>query len=201
MALTHSRPPAKALDIVRTALGSLIDQPTGTAHDMALGGTENLRAAAPHKIYFVGLQDVAGGRLLSSAKLTGWRYIIVKGDYPMAAAELGTDESGGGLEFSQLNQGPFVSSTVEGVSLAERLDEVLSDNYEPRLLRIPGLFVIALWLHGQTQNDLLIPLPPTRPELEPYATYTEEDFLKAIQQAAIKKNKRIFESFINLYGA
>ena len=187
MGLSLPKPPTKGPDIIRTALGSLIDHTSSVAADMAIGGTESLDLSAPHRMYFVGLEDVTNNSILSNAKLIGWRYIILKGDDPMAAAELGVDDSGGGLEFSQINRGPFVGSTVEGVGLAENLDAVRNDTYEPRLLKIPSLYIIALWLHGENSEDIIIPLPPTRPELKAYDSYNEEEFTKAIQGAATRR--------------
>jgi hypothetical protein len=187
MALTLPKPPEQGLDIIRTKLGSLVDHHTSVAYNMAMGGTENVDVAAPHRMYFIGLEDVANGHLLSAAEVTGWRYIIVRGDDPMAAAELGIDQLGGSLEFSQLNQGPFVSSTIEGVSIAADLDTVRNNNYELRLLKIPSLYIIALWLHSQGAQDIIIPIPPTRPELTPYDSYSEESFLQAIHEAAVKR--------------
>lgn len=188
MGLSLPKPPMKGPDIIRTALGSLIDSTDSAAADMAIGGTlDVVDFAAPHRMYFVGLEDVANGNVLSNAKLIGWRYILIRGDAPFAAAELGVDDSGGGLEFSQLNRGPFVGSTIEGVGLAENLDAVRNNNYEPRLLKIPSLYIIALWLYGQNSEDIIIPLPPTRPELKAYDSYTEEAFTTAIREAANRR--------------
>jgi hypothetical protein len=188
MALTLPKPPEEGRDIVRTALGSLISSPSGNAaYEMEKGGSETLDLTAPHKIFFVGLKDVAKGHVLSAAKFVGWRYIIVRGESPLAAAELGVDELGGGLEFSQINHGPFVGSTVRGVSVAEELDSVRTNNYEPRLLKIPALYIIALWLHSYSEPDMLIPLPPTRPELTAYVPYAESDFSSILRGVAVKK--------------
>jgi len=187
MGLNLPPPPKKGLDIIRDALGSLVTQPESAAYAMAAEGTENIVTAAPHKIYFVGLEDIAAGRVLSAARFVGWRYIILSRDDPRAAAELSVDDSGGNLEFSQVNQGPYVGSTIEGFSFAEGLDEVQTNDYEVRLIKIPALYIIGLWLHGQAGEDLIIPLPPTRPELHPLTTYSEEDFKAAIQGAAARR--------------
>jgi len=183
MALTPAKPPAEGPNIIRKALASLSDSPHLMA--AAIGGAAPLDLAAPHPVYFVGLKAVADGQVLSQAELKGWRYVLLQGDTPTAAAELDVGRAGGKAAFSQLNRGPFVASTVEGVRFAEKLDAVRRHNYELRLLRIPALYIIALWLHGQ--KDLIIPLPPTHPKLKPYTTYSEKAFAKAIKAAASKK--------------
>jgi hypothetical protein len=188
MALNLPKPPKKGRDIVRAALSSLAADGAETTSAMLAGGSEQLDLAAPHKVYFVGLEDVAAGRALSAARSTGWRYIVVQGDEPMAAAELNdTGPGGGGLQFSQLNRGPFVGNTVEGVTAAEKLAAVKKGDYEMRLLKIPGLFVVALWLRGKGKENILMPLPPTRAELEAYRSYSEEEFFAALREAAYAK--------------
>ena len=195
MGLTLPKPPDKGREIIRTALDGIVDH-SPTTRGMAAGGGEKLDLAAPHKIFFVGLRDAAERRILSAAVQTGWRYIILRGDTPMAAAELGVDAAGGGgdpdedagLEFSQFNRGPYVISTVEGVESASKLEAVLKDDYEVRLLKIPSLYIIALWLHGAAEvDDLIIPLPPTRRGLKAFESYSEGQFADIIHEAALKK--------------
>ncbi|HEX8190957.1 MAG TPA: hypothetical protein VF586_21535 [Pyrinomonadaceae bacterium] len=194
MGLTLPKPPGRGPEIIQTALSGIIDRSV-TTDEMALGGSERLDLSAPHKIFFVGLRDVAERRVLPAATQTGWRYIILRGDSPLAAAELGVDATAGGgegdddgLEFSQFNRGPYVINTVAGVELAASLDAVRNDDYELRLLKIPALYIIALWLHAEADGkDIIIPLPPTRPELKPFDSYTEQQFASIIHDAALRK--------------
>ena len=186
MPLRVPDPPAQGLSIVLDALSSAASQPTTNAAEaLREAGAAGLTTAAPHQVYFVGLRDLAEGRLLAAAQLKGWRYIIFEGDRPLAAAELSGDE--GALDFSNINRGPFVESTVEGVGRAEVLEVVREEDFELRLLDIPGLYVTALWLHGP--RDLIIPLPPTRPELEPFAVYEEEALVERLSGRAEQRLK------------
>lgn len=178
MPLRLPAPPQQGEGIILEALSSAVNQPTATAAAVAEAGPENLTTAAPHQVYSVGLRDLAEGRLLAAAQLRGWRYIVLKDERPLSSAEL----SGGGeaLSFSNFNHGPFVASTVEGVGRAEALDIVREEDFELRVLEVPALYVVALWLHGP--RDLIIPLPPTRGQLEPFAVYEEDaviEFLRA----------------------
>lgn len=188
MPLRIPDPPAEGIGIVRSALGSAMNQPASTmASVINEAGPENLTTAAPHQIYFVGLRDIAEGRLLEAAQVVGWRYIIFNGEQPLAAAELKVGAEQGSLEFSNINRGLFVASTVEGVARAEDMTIVRDNDFELRLLDIPSLYVVALWLHGDSDNDLIIPLPPPRPELEQFVSYSEEEVIARLRQPAMER--------------
>jgi hypothetical protein len=185
MGLNASKPPDQGLRIVRDALGNLITHGPNVAGIMAESLPSQLNIAAPHPVYFVALTNVAQGEILSAATLTGWRYIVLEGDQTIAAANLRVTDDEGNLQFSHISHGPFVKNTVEGIGRAETLPEVLSNDYELRLLDIPSLYVVSLWLHGDA--DRLIPLPPTNQVLEPYATYSDEEMAAALKGPAIER--------------
>ncbi len=46
------------------------------------------------------------------------------------------------------------------------MEEVAKDDFELRVLRIPALYVMAFWLHGE-KKDILVPMPPTNSRLNP----------------------------------
>jgi hypothetical protein len=108
--------------------------------------------------------------LLAAAKQTGWRYLLVQNDEVVAEAELAGARSGAkgakgtthkGLEFAGLTHGPFTGATVDGLHAAERLPQIAKADYELRLLKVPAVYLVALWLHGGA-GDILIPMgnPP-----------------------------------------
>lgn len=184
MSLRVPPAPDEGLEIIRAELGSLLGRPeSNTSGAFESTAPEQLTAAAPHQVYFVGLEDVAAGRLLSAATLTGWRYIILGGDRPLIAAQLDLGAGGERLEFSHTNAGPRVAGTLEGVSVAEALEEVKGGDFELRLLEVPGAFLAALWLHSE-QKDLLLPLPPAPAGLEPQRPYAEQEVLAALRDLA-----------------
>ncbi len=185
MGLNVTAPPKQGLKIVRDALGKLSAGAPTIAGLITEGLAPQLDVAAPHPVYFVGLTDVAEGNLLSAATLTGWRYLVLKGDEPIGAANLRVTENDETFQFSHISHGPFVKSTVEGISRAENLQEVVSNDYELRLLDIPSLYVVSLWLHGD--EDRLIPLPPTNRALEAYATYSGEEMATALKGPALAR--------------
>ncbi len=187
MGLTAKTPPAKAPGIIREALGKLASGPPAGLEALSMEGgvPANLNIAAPHPFYFVGLKDVAEGNLLEGAILKGWRYLVLRGDETVGAANLVISEQDQSLQFSHMSHGPFAQNTVEGISFAESLPEVISDDYELRLLDIPSLYVVSLWLHGS--EDKLIPLPPTNSALEPYKSYSEAELSTALRGPALQR--------------
>jgi hypothetical protein len=129
-------------------------------------------------VYFVGLDDVAQGRILSAARPTSWRYILINGDRAQAAAELSIDDDVEVEGFSHVDGGPFVESMLAGVAFAEEVEASRGVDYELRLLSVPSLYLVALWLHGA--HDLLVPLAPAPGGLEPERAYTEEQMFPAL---------------------
>lgn len=182
MSLTVPPPPPQGLNIVRDAVGSLINQETPAFQALRDTNRENVTVAAPHPVYVMGLIDVAEGTHLSNARLVGWRYLVLNDERSLAAVEVNTDNAEQQVQFSSINQGRFVESTLEAIAFAEGLDEVREEDFELRLLEIPALYVVSLWLQGN--RAILIPLAPSPPDLIPNARYSEEAFLEILKRPA-----------------
>ncbi|MFE2381389.1 hypothetical protein [Streptomyces misionensis] len=117
----------------------------------------------------------------ATTRLAGWRFLIRCGDRAVAAAE--TMLTPDGWAFSHFFEGPYVSST----ELALQQAETLQLPYQPRLLSIPGLYMLALWLHGDitgdgtegrpADTDLLVPLAPAPPGIAAHLPHRVADLL------------------------
>lgn len=83
----------------------------------------------------------------TATRLAGWRFLIRSGERSVAAAE--TMLTPDGWAFSHFFEGPYIASTERAVRQAE----VMQQPYQPRLLSIPGLYMLALWLHGDCAAD------------------------------------------------
>lgn len=180
MPLRLPPPPEQGEAIILEALASAVSQPTNAAAAIAESDPQSLATAAPHRVYFVGLRDLAAGRLLAAAHIKGWRYILFEGERPLAAAELSGDREA--VSFSNINRGPFVAATVEAVARVEGIDEVREQDFELRLLDIPSLYFVALWLHGL--RDIIVPLPPSREGLEPFGIYNPSEVVERLRGPA-----------------
>lgn len=157
----HARTaPAAALRAVLTALSS---PPTGPrARTRATHTAETpLSPELPLPVYVV--HDLSGQ---AAAQLTGWRFLLHDGDHTVGTAD--AKPAGEGWAFSHFGAGPYATSTERALGRAD----LLSGPYEPRLLSVPQLYMLTLWLHGPGTSsqhetladaDLIVPLAPALP--------------------------------------
>lgn len=152
-------PPAGTPDKVRSTLHAFAGGAKFSTEKLRGARTEGLEISTPHEVYTIGLDDILADRGIDHARPVGWRYLIEADGEAIASAE--TAESDDGTqEISQFNEGPFVTATATAVRAAETLPQVAAGAFELRLLRIPALYLMALWLHSKAA-DLLIPMAPS----------------------------------------
>ncbi|ANW21208.1 hypothetical protein [Streptomyces clavuligerus] len=171
--------PAPALRSVLTALGS----PTAVREDR----TPALRSAqgpvSPESPLPVHVLDqivpTPGDR--PCTRLTGWRFLIRGGERYVAAAE--TVLTADGWTFSHFFEGPYLTSTERALRQAE----AMTTPYQPRLLSIPELYMLTLWLHRGTDadadsgtpqpTDILVPLAPAPPGIAAHRPHRVAELL------------------------
>ncbi|MER6675376.1 hypothetical protein [Streptomyces sp. NPDC000983] len=172
--------PAPALRSVLTALGS----PTAVRE----ARTPSLRAAQgpatpelPLPVHV--LDGIATGGPVTT-RLAGWRFLIRCGDRAVAAAE--TRLTPDGWAFSHFFEGPYITSTEHALRQAETMPQA----YQPRLLSVPSLYMLTLWLHGDAAADaaaghpepmdLLVPLAPAPPGIAAHRPHRAADLLPVL---------------------
>ncbi|AZQ70613.1 MULTISPECIES: hypothetical protein [Streptomyces] len=173
--------PAPALRTVLTALGS----PTAVRE----ARTPSLRSARtplstelPLPVHLLERAGKPGG--VPRTRLTGWRFQIKEGERAVAAGEAVLTADG--WAFSHFCEGPYVAST----ELALRQAEALTTAYQPRLLSVPELYMLTLWLHADitadaaselfAPGDLLVPLAPAPPGIAAHRPHRAADLLPAL---------------------
>ncbi|MGA5558965.1 hypothetical protein [Streptomyces lavendulocolor] len=183
MPLHVSPAPAPALRSVLAALGS---PAVREAHTPALRSVQGpLSPELPLPLHVLDVRDpvappVGGPR----TRLAGWRFLIRGGERPVAAAD--TVLTPDGWAFSHFFEGPYLASTERAVRQAESM----ATRYQPRLLSVPDLYMLTLWLHGDTgadpatgapaPADLLVPLAPAPPGIAPHLPYRVADLLPVL---------------------
>ncbi|MEV4438627.1 hypothetical protein AB0K09_06320 [Streptomyces sp. NPDC049577] len=173
--------PAPALRSVRTALGS----PTAVreARTPSLKSAQTpLSPELPLPVHVLEHVPPDGGA--PRTRLTGWRFLIKAGDRAVAAGEAMLTPDG--WAFSHFFEGPYLAST----ELALRQAESLTTPYQPRLLSVPGLYMLTLWLHGDitadaasgllAPGDLLVPLAPAPPGIAAHRPHRVADLLPVL---------------------
>ncbi|MER5312093.1 hypothetical protein ABT034_30390 [Streptomyces sp. NPDC002773] len=179
--LRPSPAPAPALRSVLAALGS----PTAV-HEAR---TPALRAAqgplSPELPLPVHVLDVTGAPgHAPRIRLAGWRFLIRSGDRAIAAAD--TMLTPDGWSFSHFFEGPYVTATERALLQAEALPVP----YQPRLLSVPELYMLTLWLHADPEADgataapaaadLMVPLAPAPPGIAAHRAYQIADLLPVL---------------------
>ncbi|MGV9314798.1 hypothetical protein ACWDR0_21825 [Streptomyces sp. NPDC003691] len=114
-------------------------------------------------------------------RLTGWRFLLRGDGVAVAAAD--TVLTPDGWTFSHFFRGPYLGST----ELALRRAESSPGAFQPRLLSVPALYMLTLWLHSDpaadasaaalAPADLLVPLAPAPPGIAAHRPYRAGELL------------------------
>ncbi|MCZ7461568.1 hypothetical protein [Streptomyces sp. WMMC940] len=171
--------PAPALRSVLTALGS--PSAVREARTPALRSVQGaVTAELPLPVHVLD-QVVPQGDRRPRTRLAGWRFLIRGGDRAIAAAD--TMLTPDGWAFSHFFEGPYIASTERALQQAE----ALPGSYQPRLLSVPELYMLTLWLHGNRETDpakgkpapadLLVPLAPAPPGIAAHRPHRVADLL------------------------
>ncbi len=187
MALIIPTPPAESLNALQSAVADYPEvRALVGANFTAIGpaGSDNL---LPHKVFTVGLSDLVSGNWVAAAQLVGWRYLMQRQGVPGVSAEVAVSSSGE-HRFAQLNEGPFVDQTAHLIAEVDGREPMKGGSYELAVLRIPALYVMALWMRGNGQSeDVIIPMEPTLETLEPGHQYTIAELSPILAAAASER--------------
>ena len=172
--------PAPALRTVLTALGS----PTAVREARTPSLLRSQGPATPELPLPVHVLDELTAEGASVSRLAGWRFLIRCGDRAVAAAE--TMLTPDGWAFSHFFEGPYIAST----ELALRQAETMKQPYQARLLSVPSLYMLTLWLHGDcaadgaaghpAATDLLVPLAPAPPGIAAHRPHRVAELLPVL---------------------
>ena len=169
------------VEAVRTRLSTLAGRTAFPERALGRADPDALALAAPHDVYVLGLNRLAAGATLPDAELVGRRFLVLEGDTPVASAEL----SGEGGEF-QATEGPYVGATASAIARAEQDPELAKADYELRLLRIPALYFVGIWLkrEGRGGDDVVVPLEPAPAGLVAGRSYAPGELLEILAERA-----------------
>jgi hypothetical protein len=185
MALHIVDPPIGAYEAVRSVITRMAS--TGAFRTPALrrANPAALALSTPHRVAAVHLDRIrSAGDLRSIAETAGWRFLLHDGECVVASVDavIGT---AGAYRFGHLTEGPFATGTEEAIRKAEALDVVHKHDFEPSLLLVPALYVVALWLRDREGGaDLAMPIPPVPPELKAFEAIGASEFLTMLHGLA-----------------
>jgi hypothetical protein len=186
MALQLPKPPADLTEAVRSTVQSLRSTGESSTEDASFrsagiraSSSDNLELTSPHEVFNIGLDDLVRDASLTAAQPVGWRYLVSEGGTVIASAET---TGGGGQQdqvFSQFSQGPFAAATAQALATVRASDHVRDVDVEARVLRIPALHFMAVWLHA-AGGDTLVPLAPAPPGIEADRSYPASELLSTL---------------------
>jgi hypothetical protein len=187
MPVTFQQPSPTVTQQARAALQGMAQQKHFRIQSLATAAPATIDLESPHAVYNFELDDIASHKSLDAARFTAWRYIVRSSTAQPAAAEMHSNAAGTTAEFSSVNDGPFVAGTIAAFNAVSSDPGFSKGDWEIRLLRIPALFVMAVWAHEKTGVDMLRPIAPVPPFLDANKTYTAKDFLAALDGPAREK--------------
>jgi hypothetical protein len=176
MPITFPKPSDNVMDIVNAG--------TNLSRSVIPMGKQDLTDDnIPQRVYTIGLEEIAAGAGLEQAKMCGWR--VFHHEDSGASVEIYSDDSETKYEFGGINRGPFVQglrNALQEVSSHARFKE---QEYELNILKIPALYIMSFWMrHQNSKEDVIIPIAPTHPRLEPNREYSPEEFFADLQDDA-----------------
>lgn len=184
MSIQYPRPPADTERLAATGISILMRHPqimTSSGAPFAMLTPDEVTLSAPHPVFNLEIPDCLERRPFAQSRHVGWRYLVRANSESIATSEVAVGQDGEPSEFAQLNGGPFVRSTERIFDEVSGIPEVSEGTYEVRMLRMPALYVMALWLRGiEGHDDLVMPLEPAPSFLNPRHTYHEGEFLDAL---------------------
>jgi hypothetical protein len=182
MALHTAVPDPEVVEVVRGHLAQLVGRPEFRERALARANPLGIALAAPHDVYVLGLDELAAGTRLADARLVAHRFLVLDDSAALASAEVAADDHGGFM----VTEGPYVEGTVRAIEGAEARTD--ATDAEVRLLRIPALYLVALWLHEPDgEGDLLVPVDPAPRPLEAGRYYSSDELLSELARMARRR--------------
>src|SRR5204862_1479968 len=150
MALLISDPPKESLAALRESLNTLSTRGSFSDRGLRPARPEQIAATVPHAVFNLTLDAAKTGKT-DTARHTGWRYLLAVDEQVLASAE--TRYESGRQVFSHVNAGPFAAGTVDALAVAEGTADADERQLELRLLNVPALYLMSVWLQSGDGKD------------------------------------------------
>ena len=133
-----------------------------------------------HQVYYVSPDALTAEAMVAAARPVSWRRNTGTVGMP-SEAEIDIKLNAANTAITSVSEGPFSQAPMRQLNdlAGEGSPE---DDFELRMLRVPELRLMAIWLHGKERN-VVIPLSPCPSELKPGQRYTLENLAEAMKPA------------------
>ena len=158
--------------------------PGPTARTYKTVDTRDLSVADPQPIYTSTINALLAGRLLADAYLSGWQYVLISGEQPQGVIEVSDKPAGGEspMTFDVLRSREYAEAMNNVIRHAEEIE----GEYDLRILRVPAIYLLAVWLQAGRENWLLPLVPPSSQSLMG-GIFSEGDLAKKLEHLASKR--------------
>ena len=155
---------------------------------LALGSRALPAVSAPIRVHNLGADAIAAGKGLAAVQPIGWLSTLttdgeVRGTIeviPARPARKGT-ASAEGLRFGGFTTGPLQQALAAAIETAAKSSG--RSEVQIAVLRVPALYLLALWLRDKG-GDRLVPIAPCPSPLKAGEAYPAERALASLQEAA-----------------
>jgi hypothetical protein len=158
-------PPRAASELLRSTLDAFVVDGQYRLRTLDGKHKDAITLAQAHPVYNVDLKDILERRGLGSAVLTGWRFLLLENHIAIAAAEIAVDGKSGTFRFSSVTTGSQVSATSAAFAAGLRDPQLQTQEWSVRLLRVPSLYLLALWLHDTSGKEDRLEAIGTAPDV------------------------------------
>jgi hypothetical protein len=185
MTVEFAKEPKGCRAALEKGLQALAAGPTPATQNY-LAAVSGADAPPPLPVYVLPLDQVAAGNFRSKQKPIAWQYLLVKEGRSVGAAEVQTDlaKQRKGFIFAAISTAP-AAGIANAIELAEKDHNIVAGRYEMRLVRIPAIYVAALWLMDLSGNkDMYVATPPSPNGLQALAAIPGPEFFKLLRAMA-----------------
>ena len=184
MAIHFAQPPKDVVAAAHDLPGAVRE----TLDLRELGAPGGATPLAAQPVFSAGLEAIveSEGDVERVAKTpTSWRYASELGG-AARVFELVTEGRAGRARATRVGDDRFTAAIRIALSVAQDDPRVLADDFEARLLRVPALKLLAVWLHAIDTEDLFVPVAPTAVDAAPGELYDADDFRSRLHEAAFR---------------
>jgi hypothetical protein len=187
MTVKFVKEPAGCRVALENGLKTLRSGPTPAALGHLAAAT-NAEAPPPLPVYVLPLDDLAAGKAPKGGAPVAWEYLLVAGGQPVSTAEVhplaGPKKS---FAFAGISTAP-AAGVAQAIEVAETDPGIAAGRCEMRLVRVPALYVTALWLKDLNgAADSYVVIPPAPEGFRAHAIIPAPDFFKLLQTKAAEK--------------
>jgi hypothetical protein len=176
----------QSLDTHAPNMASVLRSVTSAAATLAAPGlaAASVRPSFSARTFSLGLDAILAGQGLAAAHLVLWTHVLPAGLGQQAVVAETAAASG---EFAQLTDGPHAAAMQPALDRLRADPAIVSAVFNLALLKVPALFVSAMWLQGTGgAADILIPLDPAPQPLVAGQHYDAAAFLAALHPLAVR---------------